>query len=120
MANKLFNRPAPAKEPDAPQSSVYVINPETRTFGFDAKVASEGRAEKLSREDREHMLSQKPALKNWHLAEKAKAVWADGGKPADIAKQCRCSLSYAKKLSMCFGRAASGSKFKKSRTLSAC
>lgn len=109
--NRLFKRPSPPKEPDAPQSSVYVINLETRTFGFDPKVASEGRTAELTREDRIAVHAQ--GINNMALAARAKAVWADGGKPGDIAKQCRCSLSYAKKLSMCFGRAASGSKFKK-------
>lgn len=109
--NKLFNRPAPPKEPDAPQSSVYVIDAATKTFGFDAKVASEGRTAELTREDRIAVHAQ--GINNMTLAARAKTVWADGGKPGDISRQCRCSLSYAKKLSMCFGRAASGSKFKK-------
>ena len=113
MANKIFNRPAPAKQPDAPQSGVYLINAETNTFGFDVKVASEGRTAELTREDRQALYAQ--GLNNMSLAARAKAIWAEGGKPADIAKACRCSLSYAKKLSMCFGRAASGSKFKKER-----
>lgn len=108
--NKIFNRPAPSKQPDAPQSGVYLISAETNTFGFDVKVASEGRTAELTREDRQSLYSQR--LNNMSLAARAKAVWADGGKPADIAKACRCSLSYAKKLSMCFGRAAAGSKFK--------
>lgn len=116
MANKIFNRPAPAKDPEAQKSGVYLLNAETNTFGFDVKVASEGRTAELNREDRQAMYAQ--GLNNLHLAAMAKAVWADGGKPADIAKQCRCSLSYAKKLSMCFGRAASGSKFNKQRAKS--
>lgn len=111
MANKLFNRPAPAQKPDAQQSSVYVIDAQTKTFGFDAKVASEGRTAELTREDRIAVHAQ--GINNMHLAARAKAVWAEGGKPGDIANQCRCSLSYGKKLSMCFGRAAAGSRFKK-------
>lgn len=111
MANKLFNRPAPPKDPDVPQSGVYLINAETKTFGFDVKVASEGRTAELTREDRIAVHAQ--GINNMHLAARAKEAWADGASNKQIAEKCRCSLSYAKKLSMCFGRAASGSKFKK-------
>ena len=115
MANKLFTRPAPAKDPEPTQSEVYLINEETRTFGFSVK-ASEGHTGSLTQADRIELHAQ--GLNNMSLAKKAKALWAEGEKPGKIADKCRVSLSYAKKMSMCFGRAASGSKFKEQHSKS--
>lgn len=95
----------------APANGVVLVNAATNTFEFVINPKAVNVDNTLTVDDRRELL--KIGIGNMELADRAKAVYAAGGKAKDIEKMCRMSLSYAKKMHMVFGRAQKGSKFKK-------
>lgn len=107
---------APKTQPESrksPASGVILVDRTTNTFEFIIKPkAVEDVPSALTIEDRRELA--RICIGNMELAEKAKAVYAAGGRARHIAKTCGVSLSYSKKLHMAFGRSQKeGSKFKK-------
>ena len=108
--NTLFIRQIPLEITNEPAQvappSVFLENPETRTFGFVMKgKARPGVVPELTLQDRRELLQSDPPIGNMDLAAKAKRVYAAGGKTKDIEKACHLSPDYAAKIHAAFGRA---------------
>lgn len=106
--NTLFIRQIPLEITNEPAQvappSVFLENPETRTFGFVMKGKSRpGVVPELTLQDRRELAALN--IGNVDLAEKAKRIYAAGGGIKTIADRCNISPSYAKQIHMCFGRA---------------
>lgn len=105
---------APKTQPEqrqAPANGVVLVNAATNTFEFVINPKAADVPSVLTLEDRRELALI--GIGNTQLAERAKAVYAAGGRAKDITKQCGISLSYSKKIHMAFSRAKKGSKFKK-------
>lgn len=108
--NTLFIRQIPLEIANEPAQiappSVFVDNPETRTFGFVMKGKSRpGVDPELTLQDRRELLGSNPPIGNMELAAKAKRIYAANGKTKDIEKWCDISPDYAAKIYAAFGRA---------------
>lgn len=116
--NTLFTRQIRPTEPEEEtprQSTVFVENEATNTFGFvlKSKALRPGVSPELTLDDRRELAGMN--IGNLPLAAKAKAIYAARGGITEIAKQCDISPSYAKKFHMAFGRFKKGQNAKRSK-----
>ena len=106
--NTLFIRQIPLEITNEPAQvappSVFLENPETRTFGFVMKGKSRpGVMPELTLQDRRELAAKQ--LNNEQVNVLAKRIYASGGRIKDIKSGCAISIDYAKRLHSAFGRA---------------
>lgn len=109
-APKTRQPPPPAKG-----SSVYVIDANTRTFGFrmDAKAAG-GKNPEVTGYDQYYL--ERRGMKNANLNRQAKRHWAQEMTASAVSATLKVSASYVEKIFACFS-AGEGEEKKRLQTL---
>ena len=100
--------PDPVRKIEKATPGVYVIDEQTRTFGFVQVRPTEAKCPTLT--DADIRLLENRGYKNVALNAKAKAMWATGATASEAANILNVSHDYAKKLFGTFSTAETSAK----------